>query len=284
MVQTEHYQVAGLIVNVYTVESLTHSNRPVIVLFFLHGRNGSAAKIEDMTKVILESSCNANNTYDLAIVTFDHRNHGSRVRDPNPNRGWSRNPEVSNERHALDMYAIQTGTAADVSFLIDFLPAYLFPTGKRSIKTWGVAGKSLGGHSAWLALGQDERISFGIPIIACPDYLKLMEKRASRFSLPIAPPYFPASLIELVRRRDPVMKAFDRVDDANPYLGKKVLVLSGGADKLVPWEASREFVEKLAVGPSGVKKVLVVEGVGHECTPEMLATAGQFVGEEILSD
>lgn len=130
----------------------------------------------------------------------------------------------------------------------------------------------------------DERISFGIPIIACPDYLKLMEKRASRFSLPIAPPYFPASLIELVRRRDPVMKAFDRVDDANPYLGKKVLVLSGGADKLVPWEASREFVEKLAVGPSGVKKVLVVEGVGHECTPEMLATAGQFVGEEILSD
>jgi hypothetical protein len=121
MVQSEKYQVAGLAVNVYTLHPLTHSNRPVIVLFFLHGRNGSASKIEEMPKVILESYHNADESgdkYDLVIVTFvvfdivldachntdddlqDHRNHGSRLVDPKSNRSWSRNPEVSNERHA----------------------------------------------------------------------------------------------------------------------------------------------------------------------------------------
>ena len=44
------------------------------------------------------------------------------------------------------------GTAQEVSFLIDFLPAYLFPEGDRKIDTWAVAGVSLGGHSAWHCL------------------------------------------------------------------------------------------------------------------------------------
>jgi len=80
----------------------------------------------------------------------------------------------------LDMYAIQCeqcffspslfcslrspiklegGTAADVSFLIDFLPAYLFPTDNRSVHVWGVAGKSLGGHSTWLSLAHGKSTS-----------------------------------------------------------------------------------------------------------------------------
>lgn len=54
------------------------------------------------------------------------------------------------------------GTASDVSFLIDFLPAYLFPTGGRSIRAWGVAGKSLGGHSAWLALAHGKGTFNGV--------------------------------------------------------------------------------------------------------------------------
>jgi hypothetical protein len=44
------------------------------------------------------------------------------------------------------------GTARDVSFLIDFLPSFLYPTGRMPIVEWGVAGKSLGGHAAWIAL------------------------------------------------------------------------------------------------------------------------------------
>lgn len=128
----------------------------------------------------------------------------------------------------------------------------------------------------------DERVSFGIPIIGCPDYLRLMRGRAMKQSIPITPPYFPQGLIELVNRKDPVAKAFDRADDSNPFLGKKILVLSGAVDKLVPWEASRNFVERLEVGPKGVKKVIVQEGVGHECTEEMLEEVSRFVAEEYL--
>ena len=44
------------------------------------------------------------------------------------------------------------GTAKDVSYLIDFLPAYLFPNNERPIDQWLIAGKSLGGHATWIAL------------------------------------------------------------------------------------------------------------------------------------
>lgn len=44
------------------------------------------------------------------------------------------------------------GTARDVSFLIDFLPAYLFPNGERMVAEWAVAGISLGGHATWYLL------------------------------------------------------------------------------------------------------------------------------------
>jgi hypothetical protein len=47
---------------------------------------------------------------------------------------------------------VLAGTAHEVSFLIDFLPSYLFPNGERTIDTWAVAGVSLGGHSTWHCL------------------------------------------------------------------------------------------------------------------------------------
>lgn len=74
------------------------------------------------------------------------------------------------------------GTSRDVTFLIDFLPAYLYPSAEKTIKQWLVAGISLGGHSTWISLrtgmydatmlpwmfshGHAEpRVRLGIPII-----------------------------------------------------------------------------------------------------------------------
>jgi len=48
----------------------------------------------------------------------------------------------------------EAGTAQDVSFLIDHLPFFLYPTGQRTIVEWGIGGVSLGGHSAWIALSR----------------------------------------------------------------------------------------------------------------------------------
>lgn len=46
------------------------------------------------------------------------------------------------------------GTAHDLTFLIDHIPAYIYPQVERNIVEWGVAGISLGGHSTWIALAR----------------------------------------------------------------------------------------------------------------------------------
>jgi alpha-beta hydrolase superfamily lysophospholipase len=66
------------------------------------------------------------------------------------------------------------------------------------------------------------------------------------------------------------------------YSGKSVLVLSGADDPIVPWEASRAFVEALDVGRSGRKKVMVMSGVKHEVTDGMREEMFRFFWEEAL--
>lgn len=55
------------------------------------------------------------------------------------------------------MYAIYTGSAQDVSYLIDLLPAVLFPQGEHEVKQWLVVGVSLGGHAVWALLASGAR-------------------------------------------------------------------------------------------------------------------------------
>ena len=189
----------------------------------------------------------------------------------------------------------------DVSFLIDTLPAYLFPNDERTVGEWVLAGFSLGGHATWLTLRQgahtpsltschyllspnyrtahsskEPRIRIGIPICGCPDYLALIERRAEHLGLPRSPPYIPASLRALVRANDSVPAL------ATAFAGKRVLVLAGADDKLVPWEASRTFVEALDVGRGGRKVVRVEPGVKHEFTDGMNQEMFQFFWEEAL--
>jgi len=203
--------------------------------------------------------------------------------DPKANNGWSKSNDKNNDRHAIDMYSIQNGTARDVSFLIDFIPAYLYPSAERTISTWGVAGISLGGHSTWISLSNDPRVKIGIPIVGCPDFLTLMTERAKQYSLPIAPPYIPDHLLSYIRQHDPVTSTPSHVlDISNPFLGKKILILCGGIDTLVPYSAGKDFVEKLQVGNDGIKKVVIMPDAGHECTAAMVAEMAQFIQTEVL--
>lgn len=50
------------------------------------------------------------------------------------------------------------GAVRDISFLIDFLPSYLYPTDERHVVRWGVIGVSLGGHATWIALKEGRSI------------------------------------------------------------------------------------------------------------------------------
>jgi len=278
--------VAGLNVEVYSANDIRASKLPIAVLFFLHGRGGSTASLERGANTIINLVEDKRKEYskaseELIVVTFDHRNHGTRLVSPLANNAWL--DEDRNHNHAIDMYAIQTGTANDVSFLIDFLPAFLFPAGERSISRWLVAGISLGGHSAWITLRKEPRIHIGVPIIGCADFLGLISERAEKSGLTPTSPHIPDILRAIVRENDPIWAPYEATDSSNPFIGKKVLALSGGKDELVPWRHSEPFFNKLNVGPQGVKRAIVAPDVGHACTPEMITQLVEFIWENGLA-
>lgn len=122
----------------------------------------------------------------------------------------------------------------------------------------------------------EPRLSVGIPVIGCPDYLALMRDRANASGLQFGPPILPDSLLEVIERESPVGSLGT---GKSPYLGKKILVLVGGEDELVPWVFSKPFVERVEVG-EGVKKVVVYPDVGHEFTASMVEDITNFVWEE----
>ncbi len=127
-----------------------------------------------------------------------------------------------------------------------------------------------------------------------PDYLKLLARRTQNSFVPNAPPIVPNSLRQLVQRIDPAAvhgQGIDAVSQAdagvNPFYGKKILICAGEADKLVKWEYSKEFVEKLVVDPpqqgqqaggegAGLK-VYFEPGGGHAVSEAMVEQAGEWI-------
>ena len=126
-------------------------------------------------------------------------------------------------------------------------------------------------------LAQEPRLSVGVPIIGCPDYLALMNDRAKGCGLQFGPPILPDSLLEVINRESPVSTP---ATGGGRFAGKKILVLAGGKDELVPWAFSESFVEQIEVGKEGVKNVVVYPDVGHAFTATMEEDVVDFVWEE----
>lgn len=227
------------------------------------------------------------------------------------------------------IYIELEGTARDVSLIIDYIDAYIFPTSDQKINTNIALGVSLGGHSTWSLAFHEPRITSALIFIGCPDYINLMVDRARLSKIPswlcTSPPgsrilgseAFPNSFVETVRRLDPAGLLLGRVDDPvaqgpmrdspirdpteaeqkalRPLLnqclaGKKLLILSGGADKLVPYHRGEPFLTwmKKAISPGGwfadggiTLEDIIFEGVGHEVTPPMIEQAIRFIGESL---
>lgn len=147
------------------------------------------------------------------------------------------------------------------------------------VEKWSGASIHNGAPEESFTSPPEPRVTIGIPIIGCPDYMALMRPRAASRSLAVASPHFPPSLLASITAHDPSSARFSSSDPAqNPFLGKHILVLSGGKDKLVPWLASRKFVEELQVG-DGTKRVIIDENAAHECTRRMVSELASFVYE-----
>lgn len=176
---------------------------------------------------------------------------------------------------------ILEGTAQDVSVLMDYLAAYIFPGGEHGISQNLVLGVSLGAHASWSCLLHERRISAGVIIIGCPDYINLMVDRARLSGLPLwtksntpgsripSSGVFPASFLESVRQYDPASKVLGQMNCGSwtrplcgepfPYptaeeqqalrpllmeslAGKRILNLYGGVDELVPYHCGEAFL------------------------------------------
>jgi len=145
-----------------------------------------------------------------------------------------------------------------------------------------VLGKSLGGHSTWFALRNDPRVTIGIPIIACPDYIPLISERATKHNIPIEPPFFPAPFLDYVANHDPVATAYTSTSpEENPFYGKKILAVAGAKDPLVPWVHSERFFGGLEVG-KGTKDLFIDPEAGHEVSPPMVDAIVKWLWKNAL--
>lgn len=219
----------------------------------------------------------------------------------------------------------QDGTAVDTSLLIDYISAYAFPDNKIAITQNLVFGVSLGGHAAWHCILHDPRITTAVICVGTPDFARLMSDRARLSKLATytqsKPPGrtflgssdFPQGLVEAVRRYDPAGLFWSRLRSprsgqehlqevtqedkvglvplmARTLGNKRILNMSGGADKMVPYRMGEPFLEwlKKAIGKGGwyenggvVLEDMVFEGVGHEVPAAMVTELLRFVGESL---
>ncbi|KAI9928056.1 hypothetical protein MW887_002908 [Aspergillus wentii] len=263
----------------------------------------------------------------LIAVAFDQRNHGTRLVDALANEAWKQ----GNPRHAQDMFSVFQGTARDVSLLMDYLPSFLFPKSDYSISEHLVLGVSLGGHAAWSCLLHEPRVSAGVVIIGCPDYVNLMADRGRLSKLPswtdsnppgsqfLGSEAFPSSLLDTISKYDPASLFLSLTDSKSqtgplregplpeptesekqalrPLLkrclaSKRILNLSGGLDKLVPYHRGEVFLTwlKKAIAPDGwfadgavTFEDVIDENAAHEVTPKMVEEAVRFISETLAA-
>lgn len=320
------FHIAGILTTVFGLDELPSNTKETACLWLLHPRLQTracmqpfaASTIANWNERIRQGCAGPKQpAMGLIAVSFDQRNHGSREVDKLANEAW----KSGNPRHAQDMFSQIHGTAADTSILLDYLAAYIFPD-EQSIEITQnlVFGISLGGHAAWQVLLRDPRITTGIIGIGCPDYVHLMMDRARLSKIAdwdstnphqfLSSKSFTRTLCSAVEKYDPaglIMHELDGVtiDDHlhepseyekskismvldRTLRGKRILLLSGGADKLVPNKCGEPFLIflKRAINTyykhgSIILEDRVFDDVGHEISPEMVGELIRFVDESL---
>lgn len=322
-IASTHFTIAGLLTTVYGLSSLAPSCTTVSCMWLLHPRLQTQECMAPFAADII-NTYNARptaRTHGLIAASFDQRNHGSREVTPLSNEAW----RGGNETHAQDMFSNYHGTAVDTSHLIDYIGAYVFPEDRVKITRHLVLGISLGGHAAWHCLMQDPRISAAVIVVGCPDYARMMSDRArlskrKSWTRDLGRTFmgsadFPNGLVEALRRYDPAALLWGQLKSEGARSGqeylhsvtaedktalvpvmaktlgnKRILNLSGGKDKLVPYHASKPWLDwaKTAIGKGGwfeggglTLEDVVIEGCGHEVPYGMVPYMVSFVIETV---
>ena len=179
------------------------------------------------------------------------------------------------------------GGSQDVSFVMSMLASYLFPGGERTIDEHIIAGHSLGANVTWRILRDGERdsafktaknahdlaeprINVAIPLQGLPleCHLPYLCARAEGMGLVCEPPLCPPTLLPLLEAPVP----------ESVYKGKRILSVHGGADEVVPFRFGEKTIGDIQkAAPEGEVKVIVLDGVVHEVTQEMVHLTADWI-------
>lgn len=125
----------------------------IATVIYMHGRyqdvGAAEAAIRDLYNEIhkLKKSKKEEDERDFLIVAFNAQDHGTRLTNETQRHDLDVNPQF-----LYDQYAILLNNKDYASYIIDFLPTFLFPNGERNMTRWIAAGRSMGGHSTWHVL------------------------------------------------------------------------------------------------------------------------------------
>ncbi|EPE05652.1 hypothetical protein F503_08183 [Ophiostoma piceae UAMH 11346] len=329
--------ISGIIVDFYGIEELAADTESVSLLWLHHPRlrsRGDMAEIAARCVHAVNDAPKPGRKHGLVAAAFDQRNHGSRLVSSRANKAW----REGNTTHAQDMLGMIAGTVADQQLLLDLVDTYIHKDGDATYDDPVQAaeglyysngalpshiavtqhlqlGVSLGGHSGWQLLFADERVTAGVLIIGCPDYMDMMADRARLTKLPSyvaateSRPFFGShdfstALVDSCRKHDPKGIVFGLDTPAWPapgteeeerlhstlkrhLTGKRLLVCSGGADKLVPYRCVDPFMSvfKKAADTWPDLSLTVInniyDGIGHSFSSAMVQDAVEFVVETV---
>ncbi|CAE6474047.1 unnamed protein product [Rhizoctonia solani] len=168
-----------------------------------------------------------------------------------------------------------------VSSLISLLPNILHPNTPEVVNTWAVTGLGLGAHAAWMVMDRDPRLQACIPILGSPDFLDIATSR-SLTHFPLLSSCMTHETREYILKHDPISRPTSP-ERPNPFLNKQILAIVGAQDSMMPILPTRQFLNRIDVGPLGTKKLVIQEGVGHQCTQEMIVQMAEFVWDVALA-
>ncbi|KAK3308949.1 uncharacterized protein B0T15DRAFT_123852 [Chaetomium strumarium] len=326
-------QMAGLLVDVYGLSELPPTATHISCLWLHHPRTKSKETMGDFAaRCVAAWYSNSSapgpaaggaaaqqgpGSRGLVALAYDQRNHGSRAVDEKANGSW----REGNAMHAVDMFGVIAGMVADQRVLLDLVEGYLLhddTEGKRTIDQHLALGVSLGGHSVWQLMFAEPRVTAGVVVIGCPDYMNLLSDRARLSKLAtysaqdkgasfFGSKDFPPSLVEACKKFDPkgILLGTSAVPDvqssgveeeparriAQTHLrGKKFLLCSGGDDKLVPYRCSEPFLKWFKQATETWLKEervsvddRVYPGIGHTFSKDMVTDAVSFIVDAVAN-
>ena len=158
------------------------------------------------------------------------------------------------------------GIVVDIKTVTRYLESYV--DGIFVPTQFIAAGVSLGGHAIWSLLAEEPRIATAIIIIGSPNLTDMLLERLRQHtnSDSQGTREWPRSIEKLYQARD------ERVGQIT---GKKILILNGAVDNLVPSKFTRPWVEKYAT--KNDVAFLEIEENGHWLSSNMVDTISDWI-------